>query len=145
MLGDSLIGRTAGFDPVSPGSSPGPPAIFLTKYIFCYMLKFFVFIMSILTSIPLMASDDLETIFIQHLLKWNIYYEKLETNKAGAACFSLSNKKLESLGFSYQLADISYAKKVALAGCNQMKEKNKILSDCKCEIIFINNKFVGGK
>ena len=25
-MGDSLIGRTAGFDPVSPGSSPGPPA-----------------------------------------------------------------------------------------------------------------------
>ena len=110
MLGDSLIGRTAGFDPVSPGSSPGPPAIFLTKYIFGYMLRFFVFTLSLLTSIPLMASND-----------------------------------LESLGFSYQLTDISYAKKVALAGCNQMKEKNKILSDCKCEIILINNKFIGGR
>lgn len=109
------------------------------------MLKFFVFILTIHTSMPLMASNDLEFKFIQHLLKWNIYYEKLETNKAGAACFSLSKKKLESLGFSYQLADISYAKKVALAGCNQMKEKNKILSDCKCEIIFINNKFIGGR
>ena len=109
------------------------------------MLNFFKLIISILTSLPLMASNDLETIFIERLLKWNIYYEKLETNKAGAVCLSLPNKKLESLGFSYQLADISYAKKVALAGCNQMKEKNKILTDCNCEIIFINNKFIGGK
>ena len=109
------------------------------------MLRFYVFILSILTSIPLMASNDLGSIFIQHLLKWNIHYEKLETNKAGAACFSLPNNKIESLGFSYQLADTNYAQKVALAGCNQMKEKNKILSDCNCEVIFINNKFIGGR
>ena len=31
-MGDSLIGRTAGFDPVSPGSSPGPPANILNKF-----------------------------------------------------------------------------------------------------------------
>lgn len=145
MLGDSLIGRTAGFDPVSPGSSPGPPAIFLTKYMFGYMLKLFFFISSLLISIPLIASDRLDSKFINLLLEWNIDYNTLEGNKAGAVCFSLANKKLEALGFSYQLADLNYAEKVALAGCNQMKEKNKILSDCKCEIIFINNKFVGDK
>ena len=143
MLGDSLIGRTAGFDPVSPGSSPGPPAIFLTKYIFDYMLKFYVFILSILAAISSIASDDLESKFIQELLEWNINYNELEPNKAGAACLSLPNRKLESLGFSYQLEDSNYAKKIALAGCNEMKKKNKILSDCKCEIIFINNKFLG--
>ena len=109
------------------------------------MLKLFVFILSILTSIPLIASEGLDSKFIKYLLTWNISYYDLKTNKAGAACFSLPNKKLESLGFSYQLADTNYAEKVALAGCNQMKEKNKILSDCKCEIIFINNKFIGGK
>ena len=47
-MGDSLIGRTAGFDPVSPGSSPGPPAkykfiymkiIFLIKLLFIFMIQ----------------------------------------------------------------------------------------------------------
>ena len=109
------------------------------------MLKLFVLLFFILSTIQLSASEELNSKFIKYLLKWDINYHELETNKAGAACYSLSNKKLESLGFSYQLADISYAKKVALAGCNQMKEKNKILSDCNCEIIFINDKFIGGK
>ena len=92
---------------------------------------------------PLIASENLDSMFIKNLLKWKINYNKLETNKAGAICFSLPTGKIESLGFSYQLADLNYAKKVALAGCKQMKEKNKILSDCKCEIIFVNKKFIG--
>lgn len=109
------------------------------------MLKLFVFIFSVITTIPLSASEKLDSKFFKYLLKWNINYNKLETNKAGAVCFSLPDKKIVSLGFSYQLADLNYAKKVALEGCNQMRKKNKILSDCKCEIIFINNKFLGDK
>ena len=39
-------------------------------------------------------------------------------------------------------ADIEYAKKIALQGCEQMKKKNKILTECKCEIIYVNNNLV---
>jgi hypothetical protein len=90
---------------------------------FGYMLKFFIFVLSILTSMPLTASSNLESKFIQHLSKWDINYNELEVNKAGAACISLPKNKIESLGFSFQLADSNYAKKIALAGCNQMKKK----------------------
>ena len=34
--------------------------------------------------------------------------------------------------------DQDYARKIALDGCNKMKKK-KILSDCVCEIIIVDN------
>ena len=66
----------------------------------------------------------------------------METFKAGAACIPMKDNKYLALGLSYQLADLDYAKKIALEGCEKMKKKNKILSECKCEIIFINDNFV---
>ena len=90
------------------------------------------------------SNDNISTIFYNTLLKWNINYDSLEENKAGAACINknLSNiSEFEALGFSFQLYDIKYAKSVALTGCKQMKKK-KILKNCKCEIIIVNNLFI---
>ena len=50
-----------------------------------------------------------------------------------------NSQEYNALGLSYNLADIEYAKKIALQGCEQMKKKNKILTKCKCEIIYVNN------
>ena len=90
------------------------------------------------------SNDKISAVFYNTLLKWNINYDSLEENKAGAACINknLSNiSEFEALGFSFQLYDIKYAKSVALTGCEQMKKK-KNLKDCKCEIIIVNNFFI---
>ena len=86
------------------------------------------------------GSDEKGNTFIQQLLEWNIDYKKLDDFKSGAGC--ITKNKYQALGLSYNLADINYAKKIALQGCEQMKKKNKILNECNCEIIFINNNFV---
>ena len=80
--------------------------------------------------------------FIRQLSKWNIDFLKLDNFKAGAGCMILDSQEYNALGLSYNLADIEYAKKIALQGCEQMKKKNKILEECKCEIIYVNNNFV---
>ena len=80
--------------------------------------------------------------FIQQLLEWKIDFLNLDNFKAGAGCMTTNSKKYNALGLSYNMADIEYAKKIALQGCEQMKKKNKILSECNCEIIFINNNIV---
>ena len=90
------------------------------------------------------SNDDISVVFYNTLLKWNINYDSLEENKAGAACINKNRSNVtefEALGFSFQLFDIKYAKSVALTGCKQMKKK-KILKDCKCEIIIVNNLFI---
>ena len=76
------------------------------------------------------------------MLEWNIDFKNLDKFKAGAGCKTKNKNKDEALGLSYNLADINYAKKIALQGCEQMKKKNKILNECNCEIIFINNNFI---
>ena len=101
----------------------------------------FLFIFYIFISISY-GSDEKGTAFIQQLLEWNIDYKKLSNFKSGAGCMTKNKNKYAALGLSYNLANINYAKKIALQGCEQMKKKNKILSECNCEIIFINNKFV---
>ena len=88
------------------------------------------------------AQVNYENLFYQSLLKWKINYKSLEEHKAGAACINkeIANvNKIEALGFSFQSYDINYAKEVAMTGCIQMKKK-KILKDCKCEIIIVNDK-----
>ena len=80
--------------------------------------------------------------FLGTTSKWNIDFLKLDNFKAGAGCMIPDSKEYNALGLSYNLADIEYAKKIALQGCEQMKKKNKILNECNCEIIFINNNFV---
>ncbi len=80
--------------------------------------------------------------FIQQLLEWKIDFLNLDNFKAGAGCMTTNSKEYNALGLSYNMANIEYAKKIALQGCEQMKKKNKILSECNCEIIFINNNLV---
>ena len=107
------------------------------------MLKVSLLILHFFLSYTLKSSDEKGILFLKQLLEWNIDYMQMDDFKAGAACANKSKNKYLALGFSYQLADLSYAKKIALAGCKQMKKKNKILSECKCEIIFINDNFIG--
>ncbi len=103
--------------------------LFFIFYIFVFCTKSF-------------ASDKEGNNFIQQLLEWKIDYKKLDEFKSGAGCMTKGSQNYQALGFSYNLADINYAKKIALQGCEQMKKKNKILSECNCEIIFINNNYI---
>jgi hypothetical protein len=107
------------------------------------MLRFSFIIIYLLSFNTLNGSDEKGMTFIKQLLQWNINYNKLNNFKAGAICINKKNRDYPALGFSYNLANIDYAKKIALEGCVQMKKKNKIPNDCKCEIIFINDNFVG--
>jgi hypothetical protein len=80
--------------------------------------------------ISLLFSNDVSIkysdIFKNSLKKWAINYDSLEENKAGAACIEENANKQSSfkaVGFSYQMFDIQYAKRVALRGCKEMKKK----------------------
>ena len=106
------------------------------------MFRFFLIFYFIASINIAYGSEENGKKFINQLLKWNIDYLKLDNIKAGAGCMIETNKEYDALGLSYNLADVEYAKKIALQGCQQMKKKNKILAECKCEIIFINNKLV---
>ena len=104
------------------------------------MIRFFLIFYFLALFIKVYGSAEAnDKIFMQQLLEWNIDYFNLDYNKAGAGCMVTNSKEYNSLGLSYNLADIEYAKKIALQGCEQMKKKKKILSECKCEIILINN------
>ena len=111
------------------------------------MFRKIFFIIYCFTINAIVASDKEGLIFIEQLLEWNIDFQNLENNKAGAACLPISSKTnyYNALGISYSLAEIEYAKRVAMNNCQDMKRKKKILSECKCEIIFINNSFIGVK
>ena len=106
------------------------------------MFKFFLIFNFFILITTAHGSEENGKNFIRQLSKWNIDFLKLDNFKAGAGCMIPNSKKYNALGLSYNLGDIEYAKKIALKGCEQMKKKNKILSECKCEIIFINNKHV---
>ena len=106
------------------------------------MFRFlFIFYIYIFISLSY-GSDEKGDTFIQQLLEWNIDYRKLDSFKSGAGCMTKNKIKYQALGLGYNLADISYAKQIALQGCEQMKKKNKILKECKCEIIYVNNNLV---
>ncbi len=137
-MGDSLIGRTAGFDPVSPGSSPGPPAKIWKA---CIIIKYLVSFLFILSSLSQSSEKDIEKkLLIKELKKWNIDYDSLEAHKAGAACITKDkDNKVKALGFSFNMFDSNTSKKVALEGCEKMKKNKKIFFDCDCEIIIIDN------
>lgn len=105
-------------------------------------LRVFILFFFFLLSLSSKGSDENGLQFLEQLLEWKIDYKTMEDFKAGAACIPIENNRYLALGLSYQLADLEYAKKIALDGCEEMKKKNEILSECKCEIIFINNNFV---
>lgn len=106
------------------------------------MFKFFLIFNFLILITNAHGSEDNGNKFIRQLSKWNIDFLKLDNFKAGAGCMIPSSKEYNALGLSYNLADIEYAKKIALQGCEQMKKKNKILTECKCEIIYVNNNLV---
>jgi hypothetical protein len=106
------------------------------------MLKFFLIFNFFILIINSYGSEENGKNFIRQLSKWNIDFLKLDNFKAGAGCMVPNSQEYNALGLSYNLADIEYAKKIALQGCEQMKKKNKILTECKCEIIYVNNNLV---
>ena len=106
------------------------------------MFKFFLIFNFLILITTTHGSEDNGKNFIRQLLKWDIDFFKLDNFKAGAGCMTPNSQEYSALGLSYNLADIEYAKKIALQGCEQMKKKNKILAECKCEIIYVNNNIV---
>ena len=106
------------------------------------MFKFFLIFNILILITNSHGSEENGKNFIKQLLKWNIDFLKLDNFKAGAGCMTSNSQEYNALGLSYNLADIEYAKKIALQGCEQMKKKNKILTECKCEIIYVNNNLV---
>ena len=106
------------------------------------MFKFFLIFNFLILITTTHGSEENGKNFIRQLSKWNIDFWRLDTVKAGAGCMIPNSQKYNALGLSYNLADIEYAKKIALQGCEQMKKKNKILTKCKCEIIYVNNNLV---
>ena len=106
------------------------------------MFKFFLIFNFLIFITYANGSEENGKNFIRQLSKWNIDFLKLDNFKAGAGCMTLNSQEYNALGLSYNLADIEYAKKIALQGCEQMKKKNKILAECKCEIIYVNNNLV---
>ena len=106
------------------------------------MFKFFLIFNFLLLITTAHGSEENGENFIRQLSKWNIDFLKLDNFKAGAGCMIPNSQEYNALGLSYNLADIEYAKKIALQGCEQMKKKNKILKECKCEIIYENNNLV---
>ena len=106
------------------------------------MFKFFLIFNFLILITTAHGSEESGKKFIKQLSKWNIDFLKLDNFKAGAGCMIPNSQEYNALGLSYNLADIEYAKKIALQGCEQMKKKNKILTECKCEIIYVNNNLV---
>ena len=106
------------------------------------MFKFFFIFNFLILITATHAFEENGKTFIRQLLKWNIDFLNLSNFKAGAGCMVPNSKKYDALGLSYNLADIEYAKTIALQGCEQMKKKNKILAECKCEIIYVNDNLV---
>ena len=106
------------------------------------MFKFFLIFNFLIIITAAYGSEENGKNFIRQLSKWNIDFLKLDNFKAGAGCMIPNSQEYNALGLSYNLADIEYAKKIALQGCEQMKKKNKILTECKCEIIYVNNNLV---
>ena len=106
------------------------------------MFKFFLIFNFLILITTTHGSEENGKNFIRQLSKWNIDFLKLDNFKAGAGCMIPNSEEYNALGLSYNLADIEYAKKIALQGCEQMKKKNKISKDCKCEIIYVNNNLV---
>ena len=85
-------------------------------------LRVFILIFFFYLTSSLKGSDEKGVQFLEQLLEWNIDYKKMESFKAGAACIPLRNHKYLALGISYQLADLEYAKQIALNGCKNMKK-----------------------
>ena len=106
------------------------------------MFKLFLIFNFLILVTTAHGSEEIGKNFIRQLSKWNIDFLKLDNFKAGAGCMIPNSQEYNALGLSYNLADIEYAKKIALQGCEQMKKKNKILTECKCEIIYVNNNLV---
>ena len=106
------------------------------------MFKFFLIFNFLILITTAHGSEENGKNFIRQLSKWNIDFLKLDNFKAGAGCMTSDSQEYKALGLSYNLADIEYAKKIALQGCEQMKKKNKIPKECKCEIIYVNYNLV---
>ena len=106
------------------------------------MFKFFLIFNFLILITTTHGSEKNGKTFIRQLSKWNIDFLKLDNFKAGAGCMIPKSQEYNALGLSYNLADIEYAKIIALQGCEQMKKKKKILTECNCEIIYVNNNLV---
>ena len=98
------------------------------------MFKFFLIFSSLILITTAHGFEENGKNFIRQLSKWNIDFLKLDNFKAGAGCMTPNSQEYNALGLSFNLADIEYAKKIALQGCEQMKKKNKIPNECNAKL-----------
>lgn len=116
------------------------------KFIIC--ICFFSFTLSIgNNSYSNSISDDLLLVYKRSMIKWNVDYDSLTNNKAGAACIVwdlvnddfLKNGIFTALGYSWQIETREYAVKIAMDGCKRMRSNQKIEDKCECKPIIYNN------
>ena len=86
------------------------------------MFKFFLIFNFLILITTALGSEENGKNFIRQLSKWNIDFLKLDNFKAGAGCMIPNSQEYNSLGLSYNLADIEYAKKIALQGFHKFRE-----------------------
>ena len=98
------------------------------------MFKFFLIFNFLILITNAHGSEENGKNFIRQLSKWNIDFLKLDNYKAGAGCMTPNSQEYNALGLSYNLADIEYAKKIALQGCEQMKKKKKSLKSVNAKL-----------
>lgn len=78
---------------------------------------------------------------------WDIDYDSMKSNKAGAACFSWDNLKsdflstglFDALGYSRNIPTKRASILSALGGCERMKKIHKLDKECKCITIIAND------
>ena len=81
---------------------------------------------------------------------WDIDYDSMKSNKAGAACFSWDNLKndfltsglFDALGYSRNIPTERAAVLSALGGCERMKKLHKLGKKCDCITIIANDKIL---
>lgn len=100
---------------------------------------------------PAAAGDDVTAQLIEtykrSMLSWNIDYDALEPNRAGAACIpwkSLDETYLkegifEALGYAWQVAGEPYASRAAMEGCERMRQGLKLGDSCTCQLLLFND------
>tara|TARA_B100001093_G_C26575538_1_gene904850 strand:- start:122 stop:502 length:381 start_codon:yes stop_codon:yes gene_type:complete len=114
--------------------------------IIIFFSLFFTFAINTTLIASEIVKNDLLIIFKRTMLKWNINYDNLKENKAGAVCVPKNIDKIfiekgwfSAIGYSYNMASKEYAIKTALTGCEQMYKKNNLDKKCKCIPIIYNN------
>ncbi len=81
------------------------------------------------------------------MLSWNIDYDTLTPNRAGAACIPwaelddpfLREGIFEALGYAWQIAGETVAVRAAMEGCDRMRRGRRLGDSCTCQLVLYND------